>query len=128
VSRQPAVGTALPRREDRALVTGEARYVDDHAPPGTVHAAFVRSQYGHADIAAIDTSAATAMDGVLAVYTLEDVLASGAPGKIRVSASAPNAVETDLPILADGRVRYAGEPIAVAVAEDRYTARDAAVG
>ena len=119
------VGAPLPRREDPALVSGRATYTDDLQVPNALHAAFLRSRYGHARIERVETAAAESLDGVVAVFTGDDVAESSAPGAFRVSSSLPDAVETDLPILAEGRVRYAGEPIALVLAEDRYTASDA---
>jgi len=89
------------------------------------HAAILRSQYGHATIESIDTSAAEDADGVLAVFTSEDIEASDAPGVIQAPPIMPNAVPTPFPVLAKDVVRYTGEAIAVVVAEDRYAANDA---
>jgi aerobic carbon-monoxide dehydrogenase large subunit len=72
-----AVGKALPRNEDRRLVTGRGRFSDDFALPGQVWAAMVRSPHPHAWIAAIDTAEAMAMPGVLGVYTGADVQTDG---------------------------------------------------
>ena len=67
------IGRPLPRREDRRLVTGTGRYLDDVVVPGCLHATFVRSPHAHARILSIDTSAAKAMPGVEAVVTCDDV-------------------------------------------------------
>jgi CO/xanthine dehydrogenase Mo-binding subunit len=72
-----AVGKALPRNEDRWLVTGRGRFSDDFTLPGQVWAAMVRSPHPHARIAAIDTAEAMAMPGVLGVYTGADVQKDG---------------------------------------------------
>ena len=120
------LGSAVQRREDPELLTGEAEYTDDLKRPRMVHLAFVRSQYGHARVEGVDAAAAEAMDGVLAVYTHEDVAGSDAPGVVPLTARPPNAEVPDRPMLADGTVRYQGEPIVAVVAEDRYTAREAA--
>ena len=122
----PYSGRGLPRREDVPLVTGASRYVDDHAPEGLVHLAFVRSRYGHADLGAIDTAAAEAMPGVLAVYTWDDVEASPSPGRLPVANDSFDHPVPGHPLLATGRVRYHGQPVAAVVAEDRYVAHDAA--
>ena len=71
------VGQSAPRKEDNALLKGGGRFQDDISLDGEVHACFVRSPHAHADIAAIDTSAAAAAEGVLAVYTGTDVAADG---------------------------------------------------
>ena len=115
-------GSREMRREDAALLTGRAEYTDDHEPPGTVSLAFVRSEYGHADLKEIDTSAAEAIDGVLGAYTWNDIEASPSPGRLPLSG-----LEEDIPahpVLATDRVRYHGQPVAAVVAEDRYRARD----
>ena len=67
------MGGIVRRKEDPALIQGEGRYVDDIRLPGELHAAFVRSPYARARIGAIDASEALGMDGVRAVYTIEDV-------------------------------------------------------
>jgi carbon-monoxide dehydrogenase large subunit len=117
------VGARVKRVEDPRFLTGEARYLADIQIPGTVHAAFVRSPYGHARIRRIETSAAEALPGVIAVYTAEDVaalppLASGLP----IEGLKP----TPQSVLAKDKVRFVGEAVAVVVAENRYIAEDAA--
>jgi len=67
------VGKRVKRTEDPRLIKGLAHYVDDISLPGTLHVAFVRSIYAHAKINSIDTSAALALPGVIAVYTGKDV-------------------------------------------------------
>jgi carbon-monoxide dehydrogenase large subunit len=113
-------GSAVERREDPELVTGEARYTDDLTRPGMAHLAFLRSQYGHAEIRSVDTSEAEAMDGVVAVYTGEDV-DLGLPCGFQLD----GLNDPPRPVLATDRVRYTGDAIAAVVAEDRYTAKDA---
>jgi len=119
------LGSAIERREDPRLVTGDAEYTDDIQYPREVFMAVVRSRYGHARIEGIDTSAAEGSEDVLAVYTHEEVAASDAPGTLAVWIDEEYATTPDRPILADGRVRYQGEPVAVVVAEDRYAAATA---
>jgi carbon-monoxide dehydrogenase large subunit len=118
------LGAPIERREDRALVTGDAEYTDDIKHPGTVHVAFRRSRYAHARIEGIDTSDAEARADVLAVYTAADVDESDAPGTLQ-AANPPCATAPDRPMLAGETVRYQGEPIAAVVATDRYAAHDA---
>ncbi|MFB6155287.1 MAG: xanthine dehydrogenase family protein molybdopterin-binding subunit [Haloferacaceae archaeon] len=127
------VGSAVQRREDPHLITGDAEYTDDLQFPNEAHLALLGSQYGHAEVADVDTSEAEAMDGVLAVYTWDDVAASAAPGYMRTDDPAGGSTESDAdtgatapehPMLADGRVTYQGQPIAAVVAEDRYLAHD----
>ncbi len=117
------VGARVKRVEDPRFLTGEARYLADIQIPGTVHAAFVRSPYGHARIRRIDTSAARTVPGVLGVFTADDVavlppLASGLP----IEGLKP----TPQSVLAKEKVRFVGEAVAVVVAENRYVAEDAA--
>ncbi len=118
------VGTDVPRREDRALLTGAAEFTDDLHARGMAHLAFVRSDRAHARVEDVDVSAAEATDGVVAVYTWDDVDASDAPGVIPVSSSYLDCDVPGHPVLARDRVRYDGQPVAAVVAEDRYSARD----
>jgi 2-furoyl-CoA dehydrogenase large subunit len=116
----PWVGRSLPRVEDAALLTGRGRYFDDTAtPPGTLHAAILRSPHGHASIVAIDTAKAAALPGVTAILTGADIKAL--TSSLVVGVKAP--IEC-WPIATD-RVRYVGEPVAIVVAKDRYIAEDA---
>jgi 2-furoyl-CoA dehydrogenase large subunit len=114
------LGQSIERFEDAALLTGRGRYIDDlGVPPGTLHAAILRSSHAHAHIRAIRTAAAAAATGVAAVITGADVTALSASLVVGVKAPIecwPIAVE---------RVRYVGEPVAVVVAADRYLAEDA---
>ncbi len=120
------VGRDLERREDPVLVTGRATYTDDLNASGMAYLVFVRSRYGHATVEDIDTSDAEATDGVLGVYTWEDIEHSDTPGTIPVETGFLDNEIPGHPILADGRVRYHGQPVAAVVAEDRYVATDAA--
>ena len=114
------MGQSVRRVEDAALLTGRGRYIDDlGVPPGTLHAAILRSPHAHATITSIDPAAARAMPGVAAVLTGADLRAVMA--SLVVGVKAP--VEC-WPVAMD-RVRYVGEPVAVAVAADRYVAADA---
>ncbi|MDI7268465.1 MAG: xanthine dehydrogenase family protein, partial [Myxococcota bacterium] len=114
-SRGP-VGSRVPRLDGAAKATGAARFVDDLGLPGMLHAAVARSDRPHARIRSADVSPATAVPGVVAAATARDI-----PGRnvVRI-------VLDDQPLLADGVVRYVGEPIAIVAAEDRRTARAAA--
>lgn len=118
------VGSAVQRREDRALLVGEAEYTDDIQYPRMGYLALVRSRHAHARIEDIDTSTAENLDGVIAVYTARDIEASSVPGRL----PGDNNDFATCPrnrILETGKVRYQGEPIAAVVADDRYTAHDA---
>jgi carbon-monoxide dehydrogenase large subunit len=115
------VGQRVKRREDPRLIQGRATYVDDVKIAGMQHIAFKRSDVAHGRIRSIDTSAAQAMDGVEAVFTGAQIAELVAPMPIATAFPSPvhRAVAVDI-------VRYAGEPVAVVVASDRYVARDAA--
>jgi 2-furoyl-CoA dehydrogenase large subunit len=118
--QKPWLGRSLERREDAALLTGAGRFADDVGiKPGTLHAAFLRSPHAHAKLLSIDANAALAMPGVRAVLTGEDVKRWAAPFVVGVKAPMQHWC------LAVDKVRYAGEPVAVVVAEDRYIAEDA---
>jgi carbon-monoxide dehydrogenase large subunit len=120
-------GARVARVEDPALLTGRARFVDDLKLPGVLHAAFVRSPHPHARIMAIDTTAALAMPGVHAVLTARDM-----PGRLAtdpIPTPVPNPAITAMRTqraLATDEVCYAGETIALVVADNRYLAEDAA--
>jgi CO/xanthine dehydrogenase Mo-binding subunit len=113
------VGRAIERREDSRLLTGRQRYMDDVVVPGTLEAALVRSPFAHARIGQIDVSAALALPGVRLVITGEQLARDTDPMSQIIEGY------SQYP-LAVGKVRYAGEPVAFVVAEDRYTAEDAA--
>lgn len=119
------LGSAIERREDPALITGEGVYTDDIHEPELAHMAVLRSQYGHATINEIETSEAEAMDGVIGVYTAEDIEAAGTPGELPVGWLLPDLETPPHPILARDRARYQGDGIAVVVADERYLAHDA---
>ena len=119
------LGSPLRRKEDRRLITGRGRYVEDLHFPGMVHAAFVRSPHAHARVVSIDTAAARAMPGVIAVYTARDLPECARP--IPPSIAPPAGFRaTTQPVFADPLARYAGEVVAAAIAEDAYVAADAA--
>ncbi|HLL29134.1 MAG TPA: molybdopterin cofactor-binding domain-containing protein [Xanthobacteraceae bacterium] len=114
------LGRSLERFEDAALLSGRGRFIDDlGVKPGTLHAAILRSPHAHARIRAIRTDAARAMPGVAAIVTGAEVKTLSS--SLVVGVKAP--IEC-WPIAVD-RVRYVGEPVAVAVAADRYLAEDA---
>jgi aerobic carbon-monoxide dehydrogenase large subunit len=119
------VGRSLRRKEDPRLITGRASYVDDINLVGQLWAAWVRSPEAHAKIVSIDTSAAKARDGVVAVYTNEDLdMEAGLP-----MAWVPPGIEVNTPdhwVLAKGEVKHVGDPVALVIGEDRYGVVDAA--
>jgi len=120
-----AVGASLLRKEDLPLLTGRARFVDDVERPGMVHAAIVRSPLAHARISAPDVAAARALPGVVDVVTAADLPGGGPEIPMRMFRHAGMEDFLQRPLAADV-VRYSGEPVAVVVAESRYTAEDAA--
>src|SRR5215212_5372784 len=111
-------GAAL-RREDPPLVTGAAMFTGDLAPPGALHAVFVRAPLASGRILSIDTAAAAAMDGVAGVFGAADLDLPPMP-----AGGAPDAMAR--PVLAAGVVRFLGEAVAVVVAGTRAQALDAA--
>ena len=118
------------RIEDNRLVTGQGVYVADLAPRGMAHAVVVRSQVASARVTSIDTDAALASPGVLAVYTGKDLAADGLPDfPCGVELKRPNgqkAHQARRPILARDRIRAVGEPVAFVVAETLDAAMAAA--
>jgi carbon-monoxide dehydrogenase large subunit len=116
------VGRRIPRREDAELLTGQGRFIGDLQRPGMLHAAFLRSPYPHALINSVDVSAAMAMPGVHAVITGADL-----PERLGAQPNTHLFGERETPYyaLARERVRYAGEAVAVIVAESPYVAEDA---
>ncbi len=120
------VGTSIKRREDPRLITGQATYVDDIKLHGMLHMSVLRSPYGHARINSINTEAARKHPGVVAVYTAADL--KGVVGPIPVAVPLPPHIPNGMGIrgpLAEGKVRFFGDPVAVVIAHGRFTARDA---
>jgi carbon-monoxide dehydrogenase large subunit len=117
------IGRPLKRVEDRRLLTGVGRYVDDVKLAGLVHVAFVRSPHAHARVVGLDTRRAASVPGVVAVVTGADVRHLGA---MPVNRLFPDMTVPPHPILADDVVRAAGVPVAAIVADTPYRARDAA--
>jgi carbon-monoxide dehydrogenase large subunit len=116
-------GARINRVEDARLLTGRGTFVDDVSLPGMLHAYFVRSPVARATIRSIDTSAALALPGVHAVFTAAD-LNPGAKEQWHTSVG-PQSPETPRPPLAEGEVRFVGDPVALVLAESRYIAEDA---
>ncbi len=122
-------GERIKRNEDPRLLTGRALFVDDVKLSNMAHAAFVRSPHAHARIKSIDKSWALEQEGVIAIYTAEDLGDYWRKGPLNVSPPPIEGLifhERTHPILAKDKVRYVGEPVAVVVAENRYLAEDAA--
>jgi aerobic carbon-monoxide dehydrogenase large subunit len=118
------IGASVERVEDLRFLRGRGQYVDDLARPGQWHAAIVRSLVAHGRLKSVDTSAALAIPGVNAVITAEDV---GQPvPTIPFRRPNPRMTPYAQPVLADGVVRYVGEPVAVVLADSAERAEDGA--
>lgn len=120
----------IKRVEDVRFLTGAGRYVDDIAPTGALHAFFLRSSVGHAEITALDVTDAQDMPGVVAIFTADDMAAAGVrlamkPSLVKM-ADGTKGANPMRPLLAQGRVRHVGDPIAIIVAESLLAAKDAA--
>ena len=123
-STQSYIGQPILRREDVRFVTGRGEYLDDIRMPGMLHAAILRSPHSHARVRGINTAAALALGGVVAVFTHEDMadLLKPIPMRVFPLPGLENYLQT--PLSAD-TVRHAGEAVAVVVADSRYIAEDA---
>ncbi len=127
---QFGIGQSVERIEDHRLLTGGGSYTDDFRIEGQSYAFILRSPHAHAEIVSVEISAAKAAPGVLAVLTGDDVAADGL-GPLKCMNPVKNIDGTDRadtyrPILAQQRVRYVGDPVAMVVAETLHEARDAA--
>ncbi|MCZ8314442.1 xanthine dehydrogenase family protein molybdopterin-binding subunit [Phreatobacter sp.] len=125
-----AIGAAVRRKEDHRFITGKGQYTDDINRPGQTHAYFLRSPHAHANLKKIDLSKAKAMPGVVAIYTGDDVAADKIGGlicgwMIHSKDGTPMRAGPH-PILAQGKVRYVGDHVAVVIAETLSQAKDAA--
>ncbi len=124
------IGQPVRRYEDLRLITGQGRYTDDVTLPHAAHAFVLRSPVAHANIKRIDVAAARRLPGVLFVAAGDDVSAEGL-GDLGCLAALNNRDgtprhDTPRPVLAQGKVRYVGQPVAVVVAETLNAARDGA--
>jgi carbon-monoxide dehydrogenase large subunit len=115
------VGEKIPRVEDRRILSGRGKYVDDLNLPNMLHAAFVRSPFAHARVNHIDISAARSAPGVVAVFTGDDMrqLCNPVSTSLAFGAKFPEFY----PLVTD-KVRFVGDPVAMVVAESRYEAED----
>ncbi|HQS21532.1 MULTISPECIES: xanthine dehydrogenase family protein molybdopterin-binding subunit [unclassified Acidovorax] len=129
-SKLPHIGESLRRKEDYRFLTGAGQYTDDVVLAAQSHAVFVRSPHAHAKINRINVDAAQAAPGVLGVFTGADVAAdniNGLPcGWLITSTNGEPMKEPPHPILAQGKVRYVGDHVAMVVAQTQQQARDAA--
>ena len=123
------IGAPVRRKEDFRFITGKGQYTDDINRPGQTYAAFLRSPHAHATIKKIDLSAARASEGVLAILTGDDLAADKVGGLIcgwMIHSKDGSPMKAGAhPALAQGKVRYVGDHIAVVVAETLAQARDA---
>ena len=128
MSAHEFIGKSVKRVEDKRFITGYGNYVDDIVLPRQTYASFVRSPYGHAKILSVDTSAAKAMPGVVAIYTgahVENV--NGVPCGWQVNFKNGNHMkEPKHPLLVEDRAKHVGDPVAVVIAESSAQAFDAA--
>ncbi|HVH81227.1 MAG TPA: xanthine dehydrogenase family protein molybdopterin-binding subunit, partial [Stellaceae bacterium] len=125
-----AIGQPVPRGEDPILLRGQGRYSDDFSRPGQAYAVMVRSHHAHGVVRGIDTAAARAVPGVLAVYTAADLAAGGiTPMPARQVMNNRNGTPMLQPVrhvLATDKVRHVGEAIACVIAESVAAAKDGA--
>ena len=117
-------GRRVHRVEDARLLTGAGTFVDDITRPGMLHACFVRSPHPRARIVSVDAAAALAVRGVWAVFTAADL--NGELKEAWYTGTGKLVPDTPRPPLAEGEARFAGDPVALVVADSRYIAEDAA--
>ena len=124
------IGKSVPRKEDNRFITGKGRYTDDIKQVGQSHAYFVRSPHAHADVVSIDVEEALLAPGVIAVLTGADVTADGLGGLpcgwMIHSKDGSEMKQPHHPVLADNRVHYLGEPVAMVIADTALEAKNAA--
>jgi carbon-monoxide dehydrogenase large subunit len=120
--RRTAFGRPVPRLEDEPLLRGAAEFVDDVHRPELLHAAFVRSPIAHARLTGLDLAAVRAVRGVAGAFGAVDI---ALPALVS-PCETPGAYAPPRPLLADGVVRFVGEPVAVVAADSRYAAEDGA--
>ncbi|MGB1161565.1 MAG: xanthine dehydrogenase family protein molybdopterin-binding subunit, partial [Alphaproteobacteria bacterium] len=121
-----STGASVRRSEDERFVTGQGQYTDDVNIEGQAHMFVVRSPFAHAHIRSINTEQASAADGVVGVFTAADMRAAGAENNMPHVVVAQETAKPDRTILAEDRVRFAGEPVAIIVAETQSQAEEAA--
>ncbi|MEM8907882.1 MAG: xanthine dehydrogenase family protein molybdopterin-binding subunit, partial [Bacteroidota bacterium] len=123
------IGKSVKRVEDKRFLTGKGHYTDDIVLPGMVYAYIVRSPFAHAKINSVDTAAAQGMEGVVAVYTGQDIADSGINGipcgwQVNFK-NGDTMKEPPHPLLVADKARYMGDAVAVVIAERRDIAKDA---
>ena len=119
-----SIGASVLRLEDHRFLQGKGRFVDDIQLPHMLHAAVLRSPYAHAIIQEIDADSARALKGVTAVYTFADLPLDLKPIPVRLNPYGSLEPFLQFP-LANDKVRYVGEPVALVIADSRYLAEDA---
>ena len=122
------IGKSILRKEDVRFLTGAGQYTDDVDVHDATHAYFLRSPHAHARIAGIDATRAKSMPGVVAVFTGEDLVGvNGLPcGWLITGTDGKPMNEPPHPVLAKGKVRHVGDPVAMVIAQTRHQAKDAA--
>ena len=128
-SKLPHIGESVRRKEDMRFLTGAGQYTDDINLPNQRYAVFVRSPHAHAAIKGVNVAKAEAMPGVAKVFTGKDVEGKmgGLPcGWLITSTDGTPMKEPPHPVLAQGKVRHVGDPVALVVAETGPQAKDAA--
>jgi carbon-monoxide dehydrogenase large subunit len=125
-----AIGEPVLRAEDLKLLRGQGRYTADVSLPGQAWGVVVRSPEAHGHLRRLDTAAARALPGVLGIFVQADLEAAGVqpmpPQQTAKNADGTPMAAPPQPVLATGKVRYVGEPLALVVAETLAQARDAA--
>ena len=128
MSDAPFFGRRVPRNEDAGLLTGRAQFIDDVELPDLLHVAFLRSDFAHARIGAVDTTRALELPGVIAAYVADDLGELWRPGPLLVPPPPIDGIvfheRCHVPLAKD-RILHAGEPIVAIVATSRYIAEDA---
>ncbi|MCI0793834.1 MAG: xanthine dehydrogenase family protein molybdopterin-binding subunit [Chloroflexi bacterium] len=117
-------GQSVRRFEDHRLLSGRSSYVDDLVLPGMLHALVLRSPHAHARIRAIDASAASRLPGVVSVFTADDFAGVIENLPTRTNTDADEMRPPPHPVLAQGKVAYVGQAVAIVVAADAQSARD----
>ncbi|MEQ8441350.1 MAG: xanthine dehydrogenase family protein molybdopterin-binding subunit [Alphaproteobacteria bacterium] len=123
-SHPGSIGKHIPRREDKSLLAGQGRFIDDVPEPvNTLHLGFVMSPYAHASIREIDAQAAKTLPGVVDVLTYAELSSLANPVEVEIGIEGYR--RNSRPVLAADKVRFVGEHVAVVVAKDPYAAQDA---
>ncbi|MEO0575752.1 MAG: xanthine dehydrogenase family protein molybdopterin-binding subunit [Pseudomonadota bacterium] len=129
MTNTPLTGSAVRRTEDARLITGQGQYLDDLALPDCAVLMFFRSPFASGQITELGLDDARAVEGVLALYTAEDLNAAGITavpaGKVAKTRLHAGHAALKQPVLAEGVVRYVGEPVVAVVAQSKAAARDA---